>query len=938
MKCISVLLLSAAAVVAADVNFATGQAARLIIGQTQATRQEPGASESLLGGISGVAFANDTLFVADSNRVNSEPINHRVLIFRNVSGTMPKPTDELSYTQRCPICVGQASTVLGQPDFTKTDRPATPTQSSLRLPTAVASDGQRLVVADTDHNRVLIWNTIPANNNQPADIVVGQSNFTSSTFPSTPTATSMRGPQGVWIQSGKLYVADTQNHRILIYNQIPTSNGAAANVVLGQASFTSAPADTLLDTLPPTAQNMLNPVSVTSDGTRLYVTDLGYNRVLIWNSIPTSNQAPADVVVGQPDMTSALANNSFKVENSKYYKVLCESTGRDEENDLDLFPARCEATLEFPRFALSDGQQLFIADGGNDRVLVFKHVPAANGEKADMVIGQLGGLINQASDAADSMRAPMSLAWDGENLYVSDTYNRRINVYSMGEPSIPYSGVRNAASFEIYAVGAVEFSGTIKENDEITLKIGEKEYKYKVVKDDNFENVIVKMVSLINAGEGDPLVFATPNLVTFNVILTARAAGSDGNAVTYSVTSSKDATIVGTAAGANLAGGMDAAKIAPGTLVSIVGDNLADQTAAVPYGSKVLPDELGGVQVYFDGVRSPLMYVSPTQVNAQIPFEFMDTTSISAYVRAKRADGTVTVTTPVAVSIVQENPGIFTAGGQDPRPAVAVHFSSNATGTISVDGSISAGDIATITIEDRAYKYTVVEGDTLDSVRDKLIELINQDPKVRAFAAGVFDRIRLQARVAGPDGNGIPFKAEYPEGQSLLVTATNSALCCANVAGAPVNDANPVVPGETIVVYATGLGVPEPTDQVATGQAWPESAPIHKPREFVSSLAGGKTANVLYAGLAPGQVGVWEVHLELNSDMPTNPFTQVTIAQGEFVSNIVTFPLVNPNPPTTEETASLTLSPQKASASRYAAATRTTMRMPRKAPATTGLR
>ena len=37
---------------------------------------------------------------------------------------------------------------------------------------------------------------------------------------------------------------------------------------------------------------MLNPVAVTSDGVRLYVTDLGYNRVLVWNSIPDGQRRP----------------------------------------------------------------------------------------------------------------------------------------------------------------------------------------------------------------------------------------------------------------------------------------------------------------------------------------------------------------------------------------------------------------------------------------------------------------------------------------------------------------------------------------------------------------------------------------------------------------------------------------------------------------------
>ena len=62
----------------------------------------------------------------------------------------------------------------------------------------------------------------------------------------------------------------------------------------------------------------------------------------------------------------------------------------------------------------------------------------------------------------------------------------------------------------------------------------------------------------------------------------------------------------------------------------------------------------------------------------------------------------------------------------------------------------------------------------------------------------------------------------------------------------------------------------------------------------MSSLAGGKTANVIQATPAPGMVGVWILQLELNSDLPTNPLTQLTIAQNIYVSNIVTFPLKKP--------------------------------------------
>src|SRR5271169_5287438 len=169
MKYISIFILSAAAVCAAD--FTTGQAARLVIGQSTFTAQDSNSSDTVLGAASGLAFAADTLFVADSNRVGASPVNHRVLLYQNASGQFPSPTAELQYNRKCPACLGQANVVLGQPDFTTTTENITANQSLLRLPTAVASDGVHVVVADTNHNRVLIWNRIPTSNDQAADVV-----------------------------------------------------------------------------------------------------------------------------------------------------------------------------------------------------------------------------------------------------------------------------------------------------------------------------------------------------------------------------------------------------------------------------------------------------------------------------------------------------------------------------------------------------------------------------------------------------------------------------------------------------------------------------------------------------------------------------------------------------------------------------------------------
>src|ERR1700736_5068694 len=143
MKCISAIFLSAAVTFAAD--FTTGQAARLVIGQVTFTQQDSNSSDTIVGAVSGLAYAADTLFVADSNRVGASPSNHRVLLFQNVSGQLPSPPAELPSNRKCPVWLGQANVVLGQPDFTTTTENIAANQSALRLPTSVASDGVHVV-------------------------------------------------------------------------------------------------------------------------------------------------------------------------------------------------------------------------------------------------------------------------------------------------------------------------------------------------------------------------------------------------------------------------------------------------------------------------------------------------------------------------------------------------------------------------------------------------------------------------------------------------------------------------------------------------------------------------------------------------------------------------------------------------------------------------
>jgi len=128
--------------------------------------------------------------------------------------------------------------VLGQPDFiSKNANRGTPTNAlGLAQPLGgIATDGEHFYVADYGNNRILGWNTIPSGPAVEPDFVIGQSDFTGNQ-PGT-AATSLALPSSVQIANGKLVVADSGNNRVLYWSQIPSQNGAKATNVIGQADF-----------------------------------------------------------------------------------------------------------------------------------------------------------------------------------------------------------------------------------------------------------------------------------------------------------------------------------------------------------------------------------------------------------------------------------------------------------------------------------------------------------------------------------------------------------------------------------------------------------------------------------------------------------------------------------------------------------------------------
>ncbi|MCF6324939.1 MAG: hypothetical protein L3J89_11575 [Gammaproteobacteria bacterium] len=338
-------------------------------------------------------FHNGVLYLPDHN-------NNRVLGYLQI----PKKNDAV------------ADFVLGQPDFTSTASGVSATEFSGSQ--TVFFDQGKMFLVSYDNNRVLIWDKIPASGGVPADWVVGQVNSDSKA--ANCSAAGLRFPDTGWAVDGKLIVTDSGNHRVLIWNSIPTRNGVPADIVLGQQDFINCQqnAGTVDE---PTAATLNFPAGVWSDGDRLVVSDRDNNRVLIWNDFPAESFTPADVVLGQYSFTVNAPNDD------------------DQDGDADL--AASNRTLAGPYDGVySNGVQLFIADSDNNRLLVWNSFPTSNFSPADVVLGQ-GSFKNNApnddgqSGSADrnpgarTLSFPTGVLLVGDQLIVADGNNHRYLIY-----------------------------------------------------------------------------------------------------------------------------------------------------------------------------------------------------------------------------------------------------------------------------------------------------------------------------------------------------------------------------------------------------------------------------------------------------------------------------------------------------------------------------
>ena len=320
--------------------------------------------------------------------------HHRLMVWSNI------PTID---DQPCDVIIGQVDT-HSEGRNGKGDVSA----ASLNVPTGIASDGTSLVVADAWNHRVLIWKQIPTVQNQPADVVLGQADFSDALANRGDVvgADTLHWCYGVAILQGNLVVADTGNRRVLGWQGIPSENGAPADFVLGQNSFSSRDENAGIEGGP---LGMCWPHSVVALNDSILVSDAGNNRIMVWKTWPNEPGTPCDFVLGQKDLSSS------------------------EHNRANYLPN--EQALNMPYGMTAIGDLLIVADTANSRIVGWDGPSISPDAPATKLAGQPDfyskGDNRWQTPVRDSLCWPYWISSRGNFLVISDSGNNRIMLWEL---------------------------------------------------------------------------------------------------------------------------------------------------------------------------------------------------------------------------------------------------------------------------------------------------------------------------------------------------------------------------------------------------------------------------------------------------------------------------------------------------------------------------
>ncbi len=593
---------------------------------------------------SGLAVVGEDLLVADGG-------NHRLLVFH--------PGESA------------AGAVFGQPDLLS-GVAKLPSARSLSSPAqlATAPDGT-LFVADSGNHRVLalpragdfyieaarVLGQDDLSHGAP-NLLEGREVSTSHAL-STP-AGGVPAAGGIVVDTRRspspVYVADTANHRVLAWRDVRfLREGRRADLVIGQPDFGTALAN--YGSPAASASNLNRPAGLALDRDgNLLVADSGNHRIL---RFPNPFEQPAggitaDLVIGQPSLSGLPAQGA-----SAY--LLNRPTG------LALHP---------------ETGDLLVADTLNNRVLHFA-APLASGMAATRVLGQVSFEESGRGVSSTTMTSPTDAAFDADGrIYVADTGNSRVLIFGPVK-DLPARGAAALASGAA-PLGQPDFATSAGATANNRLR------------NPTSLRVDWETGDLWVADTGNHRVVRFPPLavLAFNGGAAYAAGGLFGQTTFTGRTANLGAATSGqtSAAGLNLpnALALDAAgnllvgdanarvalyfpkvaavsaatflpgaPLAPGMVAALFGTDLSAASAA---GDLPLPATLADVQLLVNDAPAPLFYVSPGQINFQVPAQ-MEAGTVARLEVVRASSGQVLAGGTVALAPAA--PGLFGVLNED---------------------------------------------------------------------------------------------------------------------------------------------------------------------------------------------------------------------------------------------------------------------------------
>jgi len=345
----------------------------------------------------GVATDGIHLILADRN-------NNRVLIWNSLPRGNTNP-----------------NIVLGQKDFIS-NNPGKELDN-LNWPVGVATDGKRVIVADTYNDRILIWNSFPTQNGQTADISLQGS--------SNPNEYANIGwPWDIWTDGSKMIVTSTASSQILIWNSFPTQNNQKPDIVIALDDFGT-------------------PRSIGSDGTNLVIGDHNAFKKdrgnFFWKTFPTKENQPYDFFMADTRTNTHSGEIFWGLTFTPEGKLIMISdklhiwnSFPQNENDFpDLSIGYEPATggYEFGGRQSGDGSgialagdMLYVSLCNGNKIVGFDSIPTSQTQKPDFVIGS-PDIDTNTLETEFIISNPVP-ATDGKSLFVSSDFDQKLYVWT----------------------------------------------------------------------------------------------------------------------------------------------------------------------------------------------------------------------------------------------------------------------------------------------------------------------------------------------------------------------------------------------------------------------------------------------------------------------------------------------------------------------------